>query len=159
MYQPEDPNLRRETPVGAGYEPDYARASEPVPVTPVAPVAAVTPVVPVRAAYVAPVGTYNYRLVQAVTFVVAVICALVAIRFVMKFMGASLSSPFVGFMYGVTDPMVAPFQGIFPTTANGFAVIEPASLVAITIYALLGWGLSRLIRIATAPRTSRARIE
>ncbi len=67
-------------------------------------------------------------------------------------MGASPQAEFVGFMYGVTAPLVAPFRGIFPDTGQGFFIFEPASLVAIAIYALAGWAIVGLIRITTAPR-------
>jgi hypothetical protein len=44
---------------------------------------------------------------------------------------------------------VAPFHGIFNTSASGRKVFEPESLVAIAIYALIGWGLASLVRVVT----------
>lgn len=113
------------------------------------------PVEPLVATDPAPVPAYNYRAVQVVWFLTGLVDAMIGIRFVMKLLGASLSSPFTTFMYGVTEPLVAPFRGIFGATAQSGYVFEPASLVAIVIYALIGWGLVSLIRIATAPRTRR----
>jgi uncharacterized protein YggT (Ycf19 family) len=98
---------------------------------------------------------YNYRAIQIVWFVVTVLDVLIALRFVLKLLGASSQAAFVGFVYGLTAPLVAPFRGIFPDTGQGFFVFEPASLVAIAIYTLLGWGVVALIRIATGPRGSR----
>lgn len=95
---------------------------------------------------------YHYRAVAAVWFIVGIIDVLIAIRFVLKLLGASTASPFVTFMYGVTAPLVAPFNGIFGAGAQGSYVLEPASLVAIVIYALIGWGLVTLIKLVTAPR-------
>jgi len=114
--------------------------------------APVRPLVPAEPAIIDP---YNYRAVQATWFVVAVIATLIAIRFVLKMLGASQQAEFVAFVYGVTAPLVAPFRGIFPDSAQGFNVFEASSLVAIAIYLLIGWGIVALIKLVTAPRRRR----
>lgn len=101
------------------------------------------------------VEPYNYRAVQVTWFVVALIATLIALRFALKLLGASPQSSFVGFLYGVTAPIVAPFRGIFADSAQGFYVFEPSSLVAMAIYLLIGWGIVALIKIVTAPRPNR----
>ena len=50
------------------------------------------------------------------------------------------------FIYA-SPPPVAPFQGIFPTPATQNSVLELSSLVAIAAYALIAWGIVRLIAI------------
>ena len=109
------------------------------------------------AAYSAPliVDRYNYRAVQVTWFLIALIDVLIGLRFVLKLLGASSQSAFVGFLYGVTGPLVAPFNGIFPTTGSGFYIFEPAALIAMAIYALIGWGIVALIRILTSPKRDR----
>lgn len=99
-----------------------------------------------------PVAPYNYRAVQVAWFCFGLIVALIALRFALKLLGASSQAEFVGFIYGITSPLVAPFRGIFPDTAQGFYVFEASSLVAIVIYLLLAWAVVALIRILTAPR-------
>jgi hypothetical protein len=101
-------------------------------------------------------GSYNTRAVQAVWWIVGFIDVLIGIRFVLKLFGANLTAPFVRFMYDVTWPLVAPFHGIFNTTQEGRSILEPESLVAIAIYALIGWGLVSLIRLMTRPRSTTA---
>ena len=110
------------------------------------------PVVPV--AVVAP-SRYNFRAAAVVGFIVGVIDVLIAIRFFMKLLGASTQSSFVTFIYGVTTPLVAPFHGIFPNSGSGANIFESGSLVALVVYALIGWGIVALIRIVTAPRGTR----
>lgn len=95
---------------------------------------------------------YNYTAVRVAWFVVALISTLIGIRFVLKMLGASPSAEFVGFVYGITSPLVAPFRGIFADNGSGFYIFEASSLVAIAIYLLLGWGIVNLIKIVTAPR-------
>jgi uncharacterized protein YggT (Ycf19 family) len=97
---------------------------------------------------------YNDRVVQVVWWVVGLIDTLIAIRFLLKMFGANTASAFVGFMYALTDPLVAPFHGIFNTAAAGRSVFEPESIVAIIIYTLIGWGIVSLIRLLARNRTT-----
>jgi len=98
-------------------------------------------------------STYDTRIERVIWYIVALLEALIAIRFFMKLLGASYSADFVRFMYGMTAPLVAPFRGIFQTSGSGSYVLEPESLIAMAIYLLIGWGVVTLIRIMRAPRT------
>jgi hypothetical protein len=76
---------------------------------------------------------------------------LLAFRLVLKLTGASVGSAFVSLIYGLTGIFIMPFNGIFH---RGFAqgvettaVLEPATLVAIIVYAILAWGIVKLVRI------------
>jgi hypothetical protein len=95
-------------------------------------------------------GRYNFRAAAVVGFIVGVVDILVAARFLGKLLGASAQSAFVNFIYQVSGPLAAPFQG--GTGTNKF---ETADLVAIAVYAVIGWGLVMLIRIVTAPRGTK----
>jgi uncharacterized protein YggT (Ycf19 family) len=99
------------------------------------------------------VARYDPRLERAIWFVVAVITSLIAIRFFMKLLGASIQADFVRFIYGVTGPLVSPFHGIFPASGAGNNILEPESLIAVAIYLLIGWALVALVRILLTPRT------
>lgn len=116
------------------------------------PVAAVAPVTPVT--FVEP-GQHNFRMAAAVAFIVGVVDVTIALRFFLKLLGASTQSSFVGFIYGVSAPLVAPFHGIFADSGSGANIFESAALVAMVVYALIGWGAVVLVRIITAPRGSR----
>ena len=74
-----------------------------------------------------------------------------AFRLVLKLMGASMTSAFVGLIYGITGVFILPFEGIF---RRGFAqgvettsVFEPSTFVAIIVYSVLAWGIVKLIRV------------
>lgn len=100
-------------------------------------------------------ASHNYRAVQAIWLLTSLVTTLVAIRFVLKLLGASLQSGFVSFIYSLTDVLVAPFRAIFPNAGQG-STVDVASLVAIVIYALVGWGLAALVRLMTTPRGARS---
>ena len=118
---------------------------------------------PVRASTSAPVehvvtteqSSYNFRAAAVVWFVVGIVEIFIAARFLGKLFGASAQSAFVNFMYQVSGPMVAPFTGIFGDTGTRTNTFETASLVAIVVYAVIGWGLVVLIRIVTAPHGTK----
>ena len=97
----------------------------------------------------------NFRAAAVVWFVVGVIEILIAARFLGKLFGASASSAFVNFIYQVSGPVVAPFTGIFGNTASRTNTFETASLVALVVYAVIGWGIVVLIRIVTAPKGTK----
>src|SRR5689334_5176059 len=115
---------------------------------------------PASAPVAAPVSTteegrYNFRAAAIVGLLVGVIDILIAARFLGKLFGASAQSAFVSFIYTVSGPLVAPFQGIFGNGGSKANSFETADLVALVVYAVIGWGLVMLIRIVTAPRGTK----
>ena len=110
---------------------------------------------PVERVSVTEQPSYNFRLAAVVGFIVAVVDIFIAARFLGKLFGASAQSAFVNFIYQVSGPMVAPFTGIFGDTGSKTNTFETASLVAIVVYAVIGWGLIALIRIVTAPHGTK----
>lgn len=79
--------------------------------------------------------------------------ALLAFRFVFKLLGANAGSGFVSFIYGVTNPLVAPFYGIFGQPIyqgnQATATLDFSTLIAMAVYALIGWVIVRIIAAAT----------
>lgn len=104
---------------------------------------------------VAEEGRYNFRAAAVVGFIVGAVDIVIAARFLGKLLGASSQSAFVNFIYTVSAPLVAPFQGIFGNGGSRANSFETADLVAIAVYAVIGWGLVMLIRIVTAPRGTK----
>jgi hypothetical protein len=100
-------------------------------------------------------GRYNFRAAAVVGFIVGVIDILIAARFLGKLLGASAASAFVSFIYQLSGVLVAPFQGIFGDGGSKSNTFETSDLVAIVVYAVIGWGIVMLIRIATAPRGTK----
>ncbi len=86
------------------------------------------------------------RYARIIYFVFGVIESLIAIRAVLRLLGAR-ETGFASFIYGITGPFVAPFQGLFNEPDFGSSVIELSSLLAIIVYALLAYALVRLLYI------------
>lgn len=81
---------------------------------------------------------------------------LLVFRFVLKLAGASVGSAFVGFIYGLSGIFVAPFAGIFHREfapgAETISVFEPSTLIAILVYAVVAWGIVKLVRISSGEK-------
>lgn len=113
----------------------------------------VEPVSSVRRARTVP--TTRYRAIHLVWFLAGVIDVVVGLRFLLKLFGASYQAPFVSLLYGISDPLVAPFRGIFPTTGQGVFIFEPPALVALLIYPLIAAGIVGVVRLmAGRPATT-----
>jgi hypothetical protein len=86
----------------------------------------------------------SMKLTQTIYFIFGLIEALLVIRFVLKALGASAEAGFAQFMYGLTNPFVAPFLGLFGTPqAAGGGALEQHTLIALAIYALAAWLLAK----------------
>jgi hypothetical protein len=88
---------------------------------------------------------------NVVWYVVGLILVLLAFRFVLKLLGANPESGFVDFIYSITNILTAPFDNIFgvtkTTSGEVNSVFEPSILVATAVYALLGWGIVKLLNV------------
>ncbi len=84
---------------------------------------------------------------RVVWYVVGFILVLLAIRLVLFLFGANQGSGFVGFMYAISGVFATPFSGIFPAPSYGQFFFDTASLVAMVVYMLIGWGISKLFTI------------
>lgn len=86
---------------------------------------------------------------RVIWYIAGFIIALLLIRVLMFMLGANQGSPFVDFIYSLSGVFAAPFTGIFPTPTYGQFGIDSASLVAIAVYALVAWGISKLFTLNT----------
>jgi uncharacterized protein YggT (Ycf19 family) len=97
-------------------------------------------------------------IVNVIYFIFGVMITMLALRFVLLLFGANPSAGFSQLIYGLTDPLMAPFYAVFGTTRIEGAVFEWSALLAIVIYALLAWGLAALVT-AVSPRASAGTVE
>lgn len=96
-------------------------------------------------------ATSSQTVEYLVYFLFGLLEVLLAFRLVLKLTGASLASAFVGLIYGLTGIFILPFEGIFrrgyTQGVETTSVLEPSTLVALIVYAVLAWGIVKLIRI------------
>jgi hypothetical protein len=93
----------------------------------------------------------DFRMVQTVWWLLAVVEAIIGLRVVFRAL-AAVDTGFVSVIYAVSDPLVAPFRGIVTDYARRGNVIEVGSLIAMGVYLLAAVLVVRLLRIVVAPR-------
>ena len=93
------------------------------------------------------VSNFNpgWRAVQLVYLIFGVIDGLLAIRLILKLLGANPTAGFSNWVYNVTAFFLAPFKNILPTYGTQQSQLEMSVVLAIIVYALLGWALGRLV--------------
>jgi hypothetical protein len=90
---------------------------------------------------------------RLIWFLASLMAILLAIRFVLLASGANMDAGFVEIIYNLTGWMVAPFAGIFGRpieypAAAGQGIIEFESLLAIVVYLLIAFGITKLAELA-----------
>jgi uncharacterized protein YggT (Ycf19 family) len=87
-----------------------------------------------------------FTVYSVVTYIVNVIEVLLAARLLLRLFSANPAAPFVDFVYRLTQPLVAPFRGIFANSNLNRIFVEWSVVVAMVIYALIGYAVIKLIQ-------------
>ena len=89
---------------------------------------------------------------KIVYYILGVLEVLFAFRLVFKLLGANPQSPFVSFIYTVSQAFLSPFSGIFRSAVTkgieAQSVLEPMTLIAMIVYGIVAWGIVKLIEIS-----------
>jgi hypothetical protein len=101
--------------------------------------------------FVGKTGEGNMKARKLVYYLLGIIEILLACRFVLRLLGANPGNAFVKFIYSASNIFLWPFSGIFrsavTTGIETESVMEPATIIAVIIYALAAWGIVKLIAI------------
>lgn len=88
---------------------------------------------------------------RAVYYVLGILEVLLLFRFLLKLLGANSASGFVSLIYSISRIFLAPFYGIFRSfVTEGIetrAVFEPATLIAMVVYAVIAYGIVRFLEL------------
>jgi uncharacterized protein YggT (Ycf19 family) len=98
-----------------------------------------------------PRSTTGWTIHRTVMLIFGIIFVLIGLRVLLLLLGANAGNGIVDFIYGITEPMVAPFRGIFSinhVSPTGKSVIDIAALVAIVGWVLIGILIDAILRIA-----------
>jgi hypothetical protein len=101
----------------------------------------------------------RYWLTGILYFLLGVLEVILGLRFIFRLLGANEGNDFTLFLYNFSHVFVGPFNNIFNDQAIGSrSVFEVSTLVAMLIYALIGWGLVALTRVLLAPTYGGQRV-
>lgn len=93
------------------------------------------------------IETLEYKLEQVLGFLYFVVAAILVFRFVLSLFGANQETAFVAFVYRLAEPLMRPFEGMFNAAGPGGVRIEFEVLIAMVVYALVLFGVVKILRI------------
>lgn len=82
---------------------------------------------------------YAFRstLITLINVILAFVAIIIGLRLVLRLLAANPATPFVNWIYSLSDFLVRPFRGIFPSqTIQTGNVLDVTALVALIIYTL-----------------------
>jgi hypothetical protein len=96
------------------------------------------------------------KLNLTIYYILGILETLFAFRLIFKLLGANPANVFVSLIYTITGVFLTPFNNIFRAAVNkGIetnSVLEPMNIIAMIVYALIAYGLVRLIEIYVTPK-------
>jgi hypothetical protein len=100
-------------------------------------------------------GQVNSKFIKIVYYILGVFEVLFAFRLIFKLLGANPENILVSFIYLVSKPFLSLFIGIFRSaTTEGIeaqSVFELTTIIAMVVYAVIAWGIVKLIQINGDP--------
>ena len=99
----------------------------------------------------------SHRLVQGIWLLFGIVEGLLAMRFILKLLGANESAGFASFIYGASAPFVAPFNNLFANPGSGGSILELTTLVALVVYMLIAWLVVKVLWLLAGESRSATR--
>lgn len=88
-----------------------------------------------------------FTIYHVVNFIVGLIQIILALRFILRLLGANPASGFTQFVYDISAPLMAPFVGIFGSSVTEGSVVEWSVLVAMAVYALISYIVLQVVSL------------
>lgn len=94
-------------------------------------------------------STASTWIINSIYFLVGLLEILLGLRLLLRVFGANTENTFAQVIYNLSDPFVAPFSTLFisPVSGGGTNIFDVNVLIAIVVYALLGWIAVWVIRL------------
>lgn len=97
-----------------------------------------------------------YRGTQIIWYLVGILEALLAMRFLLKLMQANPAAGFTSFVYSVTGIFTMPFEAVFRNFRAQGSVVEWTTLLAMIVYWLIAVALIKIFVIGKPVSTDEA---
>lgn len=96
-------------------------------------------------------GTRNF-LVALVNLLLGAVSILLGLRIIFRLLGANSATPFVAWIYQVSENLMMPFRGMFPNlNIGGNLFLDTVAVISLIVYALLAFIAVALIDTAFRP--------
>ena len=88
---------------------------------------------------------FSFKTSKWIWLVLGVVEVIIGLRVVLLLIGANPENPFAAFIYSLSAFLLLPFTGLVGAPAIGSMVLEISSIIAMLVYALLAWGIDRIV--------------
>ena len=93
-----------------------------------------------------------YSVARLVPLALAIVEGLLLVRIVLLLLAANPDAGFSSWIYALTAPLVAPFQGVFPSASPGQGhVLDMTAILAIVVYAIAARVVGAVVRAFARP--------
>lgn len=87
---------------------------------------------------------FSFKATQIILLIFSVLEGLIALRILLKLIGANPESQIVALIYGITNAFLIPFAGLISSPTMDGKVLEISAMFAITVYALTALAVEKL---------------
>ncbi len=109
--------------------------------------------------YSSPTTKPLYRGTQIVWYILGLLEAILAFRFVLKLFAANPSAGFSSFIYTISYPFAGPFLNVFKISRLDRNVFEWTTLLAMLVYLLVAWGIVKIFTMSKTVSTPEAAVK
>lgn len=106
--------------------------------------------------YNSPTTKPLYKGTQIVWYILGILEALLAVRFILKLLGANPAAGFSNFVYDVSYIFAAPFLNVFQITKVDSSIFEWTTLLAMIVYYIIALGIIKLFFMSKTVSTPEA---
>jgi hypothetical protein len=96
------------------------------------------------------------KVAQFVWLVTGLLLGLIALRVLLRVIGANPNNDFAQFVYGLRGLFVGPFADLVANPRSNGMVLEVTSLIAMLVYALIAWALVKVLWLALYRPSTRS---
>lgn len=101
-----------------------------------------------------------YHATQIIWYILGIVEALLAFRFILKLLGANAYAGFTSFIYGITYVFAQPFVSVFKNdTISPGNVFEWTTLLAMGVYYVLAAGIIKAFFMSKSVSTPEAAVK
>ena len=97
-----------------------------------------------------------YRGTQVVWYLLGLLEAILAFRFLLKLFAANPGAGFTSFVYSISKPFAAPFLNVFRITRVEGSIFEWTTLLAMFVYWVIAVGIIKLFMMSKTVSTPEA---
>jgi YggT family protein len=97
-----------------------------------------------------------FKAAQLIWLVVGAVEVLIGLRGLLKLIGANPDNGFASFVYNFAGLFLAPFLSLTGSPSSGGMVLEVPSIIAMLLYALLGWAIIGVVLPLFERNTTRS---